>query len=96
MEKLGDLLHDNDILSCTAETFSLSENSREMVVHIGGHMAKKLKNRIAKCCSKCLIEEFVSDKNPVFSYIEVLSRGVLTIASMNLENYAQIVLRFPY
>ena len=67
-----------------------------MVVHIGGHVAKKLKNRIVKCCSKCLIVEPVSDKNPVFSYIEVLSRGVLTIASMNLENYAQIVLRFPY
>ena len=62
MEKLEHLFHDVDNLSCTADTISLSENHREVAVHIAGYVAKRLKKRMGKCRSNLLIEEFVSDK----------------------------------
>ena len=42
---------------------------------------------MGKCCSNFLIEEFFSDENPDFSYIEILSKGGLTIPYINLANY---------
>ena len=87
VEKHEHLLYDVDILSCTADTISLSENSREVAVHIAGYVAKKLKKRMGKCCINFLIKEFVRDKNLDFSYIKILSREDVTIPSMNLANY---------
>ena len=42
---------------------------------------------MVKGCSNFLIEEFFSDTNPDFSYIEILSKGGLTIPSMNSKNH---------
>lgn len=86
-EKLELLISDIDILNCSTDTISLSDSSREVGVHIAGYVAKKLKKRMGKCCTSYLIEKSISVKNPDYSYIEILSRGGLTIPSMNLANY---------
>ena len=86
VEKLQHLLHDIDTLNWTADTISLSENSGEVAVHIAGYVVKNWKKEW-KCCSYYFIEEIVSDKNLDFSYTEILSRGDLTIPSMNFTNY---------
>ena len=80
------LLNDEKIINCSPECLSLSNDSREVAVYIAGYIAKKLSNKYGNCCNdsflgKCSIE------NPDHSYVEMLSRGGLTIPSNDLTSY---------
>ena len=45
VKKIDHLFHDAVTLICTVDTISLSENSREVVVHITGYVAKNWKQK---------------------------------------------------
>lgn len=62
----------------------MSEGSRdrEVAIHIAGYIAK-ISKRFGKCCHKLMIGVDKYD-SPDKQYIEILSRGWLTIPSTNL------------
>ena len=73
-------------MSCSPEYLSLSDESREVAVHIAGYIAKKLIKRLGNCCKEHLSENLVPG-NSDFSYLRILLRGQLTIPSINLVGY---------
>lgn len=86
-EMIESLLLDIDIMDCSPENVLLSEDSREVSVHIAGYIAKKLKKRFGSCCHEFLMGDSITSDCPDFSYMQILSRGGLTIPSINLANY---------
>ena len=82
-ENIETLLHHVDLSRCSDEMVTLSEDSRELEIYIAGYAAKKLKD----CCNGLFTGDYHGDKNPDFSYIQILSRGGLKIPSTNLVNY---------
>ena len=73
-------------MSFSPELLSLSDNSREVAVHIAGYIVKKLKKRLGNCCKEHLSGNLVPE-NSDFSYVQILWREGLTISSINLVNY---------
>ena len=73
-------------MSCYPEHLSPSDDSREVAVHIAGYIAKKLKEWLGNCCKEHLSGNLVPE-NSDFSYLQIPSRGGLTITSINLVNY---------
>ena len=82
-QNIETLLHHVDLSRCSDEMVTLSEDSRELEIYIAGYAAKKLKD----CCNGLFTGDYHGDKNPDFSYIQILSRGGLKIPSTNLVNY---------
>ena len=65
---------------------TLSEDSREVAIYIAGYVAKKMKERFDDCCNGLLSGD-IGAGNPDFLYVQILSRGGLTIPSAHLVNY---------
>ena len=84
-ETTSRLLSHTSIVPCSPEHRSLSGDSREVKVHIAGYIAKKLTKRLWNCCKEHLSRNLVLG-NSDFSYLQILSRGGLTIPSINLVN----------
>ena len=84
-ENIETLLHHVDLSCCSDEMVTLSEDSREVGIYIAGYVAKKLKERFGECC-KGLLTGDSGAENPDFSYVQILSRGLI-ISSTNLVNY---------
>ena len=84
-ENIETLLHHVDLSRCSDEMVTLSEDSREVVIYIAGYVAKKLKERFGDCCNGLLTGDSGAE-NPDFSYVQILSRGLI-ISSTNLVNY---------
>ena len=80
------MLSRTGIVSCSPEHISLSDDSREVAVHILGYIMKKLKKQLENCCKEHWPGNFVSE-NADISYLQILSRGGLAIPSINLVNY---------
>ena len=74
------------IMSCSPEHFCLSDDSREVALHIARYIAKKVKKRLGNCYKEYLSGNLVP-KNSNFSYLQILSRRGLTIPWTNLVNY---------
>ena len=85
-QNIETLLHHFDLFRCSDEMVTLSEDSREVAIYIAGYVGKKLKERFGNCCNGLLTGDSGAD-NPDFSYVQILSRGCLTILSTNLVNY---------
>ena len=68
------------------ETTVLSDNTREVGIYISGYIAKKIKNRFEDCCSEYAIGEIKED-DADSAYLEIISRGGLTVPSYSLSNY---------
>ena len=51
---MGTLLHHVDLSRCSDKMVILSEDSREVAIHMAGHVAKKLKERFGDCCNGLL------------------------------------------
>ena len=84
-ENIETLLHHVDLSCCSDEMVTLSEDSREVGIYIAGYVAKKLKERFGDCCNGLLTGDSGAE-NPDFSYVQILSRGLI-ISSTNLVNY---------
>ena len=84
-ENIETLLHHVDLSRCSDEMVTLSEDSREVEIYIAGYVAKKLKERFGDCCNGLLTGDSGAE-NPDFSYVQIFSRGGLTILSTNLLN----------
>lgn len=80
------LLDDENIVNCSPESLSLSNDSREVAVYIAGYIANKLSKQFGTCCNDLFIGK-CSSENPDHSYVEMLSRGGLTIPSNELASY---------
>ena len=57
------LLHHVDLSRCSDEMVILSEDSREVAIHMAGYVAKKLKERVGDCCNGLLTRDSGAD-NP--------------------------------
>ena len=86
-ENIEHLLQDIDFMNCSTDNVALSEDSREVSCHITGYIAKKLKKRYGSCCNQFLIASPITSESLEYPYIEILSRGGLTVPSLNLANY---------
>ena len=98
-ENIEHLLQDIDFINCSTDNVALSEDSREISCHIVGYIAKKLKNRYGSYCKQFLIASPITSESLEYAYIEVLSRGALTVPSLNLANYMSTtfaILDFSY
>ena len=84
-ENIETLLHNVDLSRCSDEMGTLSEDSTEVRIYIAGYVAKKLKERFGNCCNGLLTGDSGAE-NPDFSYVQILSRGLI-ISSTNLVNY---------
>ena len=73
-------------MNCSTGNVALSEDSREVSCHIAGYIVKKLKKRYGSCCNQFLIANLTTSESLEHPYIEVLSRGGLTVPSLNLAN----------
>ena len=87
-ENIQTLLHYVDLSHCSDEMVTLSEDSRELGIYRAGYIAKKkkMKERFGDCCNG-LLTGGSRVESPDFSYVQILSRGGLTIPSTNLVNY---------
>ena len=98
-ENIEHLLQDIDFMNCSTDNVALSEDSREVSCHIAGYIAKKLKKRYGSRCNQFLIASPITSESLEYPYIEILSRGGLTVPSPNLANYvstAFAILNFLY
>ena len=98
-ENIEYLLQDIDFMNCSTENVTLSDDSREVSCHIARYIAKKLKKRYSSCCNKFLIASPITCESLEYPYIEILSRGGLTVPSLNLANHlptAFALLDFSY
>ena len=86
-DKLEDLLLNVTSMSCNPENTTLSNDSREVAIHIAGYMVKKFKKRLGDCYIVFLTGDSDDFKSQDISYIQTLSRGGLKIPSLNLANY---------
>ena len=86
-EKLEDLFLNVTSMNCTPENTTLSNDSREVAIHVAGYMVKKFKKRLGDCCTIFLIGDSNDFESQDISYIQTLSRGGLKIPSLNLANY---------
>ena len=86
-DKLEDLLLNVTSMNCTPENTTLSNDSREVAIHIAGYMVKKFKKRLSDCCIVFLTGDSDDFESQDISYIQTLSRGGLKIPSLNLANY---------
>ena len=73
-------------MNCSTGNVALSEDSREVSCHIAGYIVKKLKKRYGSCCNQFLIANLITSESLEHPYIKVLSRGGLTVPSLNLAN----------
>ena len=73
-------------MPCSPEHLSPSDDSREVAVHISAYISKKFKKWLGKCCKEHLSGNLVPE-NSDFSYLQIPSRGGLTIPSISLVNY---------
>ena len=74
-------------MNCTLENTTLSNDSREVAIHIAGYMVKKFKKRLGDCCIVFLTGDPDDFESQDISYIRTLSRGGLKTPSLNLANY---------
>ena len=85
-ENIETLLHHVDLSRCSDEMVTLSEDSRKQQFIWQGYVATKLKERFGDGCNGLLTGDSGAD-NPDFLYVQILSRGGLTIPPTNLVNY---------
>ena len=86
-DKLEDLLLNVTSMNCTPENTTLSNDSREVAIHIVNYMVKKFKKRLGDCCIVFLTGDSDNFESQDISHIQTLSRGGLKIPSLNLANY---------
>ena len=78
-------LFDN-IMEIGFENVMLSEETRDVTAHISDYIAKKLVKKIGHCCKNyCMNESETASTTHV--YIDLLSRGRLTLLSEFLVTY---------
>lgn len=74
-------------MCCDVDRVELSGSSREVAIYIAGYIAKKLTKQLdCRECHERLIGN-LSDESDDHSYLELVSRGGLTIPSLSLSNY---------
>ena len=79
LEKLKDCNFDNVVLS---------EKTRDVAAHISGYIGKKVSKKYGECCKNfCIADKTETLESSDYDYIKTLSRGGLTIPSINLINY---------
>ena len=86
-------------MNCSTDNVALSEDSREVSCHIAGYIAKQQKKMYGSCCNHFLIASPIISESLEYPYIELLSRGGLTVPPLNLTNYvstAFVILDFSY
>ena len=89
-DKLEDLLLNVTSMNCTPENTTLSNDSREVAIHIVGYMVKKFKKafrRLLHCFFNWRFGRFRKSRH--FLYSNFVKRW--TIPSLNLENYAPLL-----
>ena len=86
-ENIEHLLQDIHFMNCSTDNVPLSGHSREVSCHIARYIAKKLKKRYGSCCNQFLIASPIISESLEYPYIEILSRGGLTVLCLNLANY---------
>ena len=67
-ETTNRLLRHTGIVSCSPEHLSLSDDNREVAVHIAGYIAKKLKKQLGNCWKEHLSGNLVPE-NSDLSYL---------------------------
>ena len=78
-------LFDN-IMKIGFENVILSDETRDVAAHISGYIAKKLVKKFGHCCKNyCISESEIASTTHV--YIDLLSRGGLTLSSECLVTY---------
>ena len=78
-------LFDN-IMKIGFENVILSDETRDVAAHISGYIAKKLVKKFGHCCKNyCISESEIASTTHV--YIDLLSRGGLTLSSECLATY---------
>ena len=85
-EKLQNLLNDITSENLIKETIVLSDDTREVGIHISGYIAKKIKDRFEDCCIEHEVGEIKKDDADGV-YLKIISRGGLTVLSYSLSNY---------
>ena len=76
----------DNIMEIGFENVMLSEETREVAAHISGYIAKKLVKKLGHCCKNyCINESETASTTHV--YIDLLSRGGLTLPSECLVTY---------
>lgn len=85
-ETVNSLLQEVSTLNISVDNIILSQDTREVAVHIAGYIAKKFIERGHACC-KAHLTGTVSEDNEDHAYIRILSRGGLTIPSDSLTDY---------
>ena len=78
-------LFDN-IMEIGFENVMLSDETREVAAHISGYIVKKLIKKFGHCCKSYCINESETVSTTHF-YIDLLSRGGLTLPSEFLVTY---------
>ena len=78
-ENIKTLLYHVDLFRCSDEMVTLSEDSKEVAIYKAGYVVKNLKERFDDCCNGLLTDDSGTD-NSDFSYVQILSRGGLTIS----------------
>ena len=78
-------LFDN-IMEIGFENVMLSDETREVAAHISGYIVKKLIKKFGHCCKSYCINESETASTTHF-YIDLLSRGGLTLPSEFLVTY---------
>ena len=79
------LLLDVDSLNVLPNRIQLTQESREVAVHVAGYVAKRFLKSHA--CCKSHLTGIISESNPDHAYITILNRGGLTIPSTSLTDY---------
>ena len=79
------LLLDVDSLNVLPNRIQLTQESREVAVHVAGCVAKSILKSHA--CCKSHLTGIILESNPDRAYITILNRGGLTIPSTSLTDY---------
>ena len=85
-----EFLSDIDKLRILPDSVKLSSDSREVAVHVAGYIAKKLKEKEGYACCSAHLTGMISDDNEDHAYINILTRGGLTVPSQSLTEYVCI------
>ena len=81
-ENIETLLHHVNLSRSSEEVVTLPEDRREVAIYIAGYVAKELKERFGDCCNGLLTGDREAEKF-YFSYVQIFSRGGLSILSIN-------------
>ena len=82
-----ELINNKLVCDLTIDRIQLDAETRKIAVHVAGHVAKRIREQKKyQCCVEHVVGDMTLD-NPDHDYIRILSRGGLTIPSVNFTEY---------